>query len=146
VPGLGVVLEVRYTSPWPTEARAPGLELVAEVPGDLQVGRPVDVSLSASAPGGMALRVRHALPAGVQPDAVSLDALVAAGVIQRYALEEGAVVLEAPSRAQGAAFVARYRVIPTLAGTLHASVSSVAPLASAEQAVYVASPPWRVRP
>lgn len=144
VPGLGFLLDVRYTVPWPTAAGTPGLELDVERPKALVVGRPAEVSLNAAAPGGMALRIRHALPAGMRAETRSLDLLVVEGVITRFQLEEGVVVLDAPARAQGQALVVRYRVVPTFAGTLHAGASSVAPLYAPQRAVYAPSTSWSV--
>lgn len=144
VPGLGFSLEVRYAVPWPRASAEPGLELLVDREEPLRVGEPADIALTASAPGGMALRIRHALPAGVQPDVLSLEALIASGTLSDFRVEEGAVVLEAPARTQGQALLLRYRVVPTLAGSLYAGASRVSPLTSSI-GVYVPSPVWNVR-
>jgi hypothetical protein len=125
LPGLGFALTTSWREPF-GEPGEGGLELAVERADGAKVGRPLAVTLRATAPGGAALRVRHGLPAGCQPDLPSLDKLTSDGVISRYETEDGAVVLYAPSRRQGQAFVARYRVIPTLAGTLRGRPSEIA--------------------
>jgi hypothetical protein len=124
VPGLGYALAVKGFTPWP-KTPPPGLELAIGTAGDLRVGRPADVSLRAAAPAGLEITIRHALPAGVQPDTATLDALVADGTLRSYHREDGAVILEVPARSAGQSFSARYRAIPTLAGKLNAGASSI---------------------
>jgi hypothetical protein len=125
VPGLGYALALQAHVPWRSEASPVGLELAIEIPRDPQVGHPVDVQVRAAAPAGVAFTIRHALPAGVQSDAASLDALVSAGTIGSYHREDGALTLEVSGLAAGQIFGARYRVIPTLAGKLNASASTI---------------------
>jgi hypothetical protein len=83
------------------------------------------VQVHAAAPAGVAFTVRHALPAGVQSDVASLEALVSASTITSYRREDGAITLEVPPVAAGQTFGARYRVIPTLAGKLGAAASTI---------------------
>jgi hypothetical protein len=125
VPGLGYALALEAHVPWRSDAGPAGLELTIELGRDPQVGRPLDVQVHAAAPAGVAFTVRHALPAGVQSDVASLDALVAARTITSYRREDGATTLEVPPLAAGQTFGARYRVIPTLAGKLNASASTI---------------------
>jgi hypothetical protein len=89
------------------------------------VGRPADIKIRAAAPAGVAFTVRQALPAGVQSDAASLEALVAADTIESYHREDGAITLEVGALDAGESFSAHYRVIPTLAGKLGAGASSI---------------------
>jgi hypothetical protein len=145
VPGLGFALAFHYYVPWSLEDASDGLELSVDLAKDASVGRPVDVTLSAVAPASMALSIRQALPAGVQVDRPSLEALVGNGVITRFETEDGAVTLDAPARPQGETFVARYRVIPTLAGTLHSSASRIMPLGRPDAAFYVPPATWLVK-
>lgn len=125
VPGLGYALGFKVFVPWKTEPTAPGLELSISAPRDARVGQPVDIQVEAAAPAGLPFRIRHALPAGVQPDLASLDALVSAGTVTAHHREDGAIILEVGPLAAGAAYTARYRVIPTLAGKLSASASTI---------------------
>jgi hypothetical protein len=125
LPGLSFVLEVDYAVPWSAPSPDAGLNLVVDVPKGLAVGAPAEVALRAVAPGGAALRVVHGLPAGVDAVPASLEALVAAGVIERFEAKGGVVVLHAPPRRQGELFQAKYKVIPALAGTLRTRVASV---------------------
>ncbi len=145
VPGLGFALVISYYRPWTMEAPAEGIELTVDLSKDASVGRPVDVTLTAVAPASMSLSIKHALPAGMQVDRPSLDALVANGVIQRYRIEDGAVSMEAPSRAQGQTFSAHYRVIPTLAGTLHTSASTIVASGRPESPYFVPPSTWQVK-
>jgi hypothetical protein len=125
VPGLGYALALEAHVPWRSEAAPAGLELGVELGRDPQVGHPLDVQIHAAAPAGVPFTVRHALPAGAQSDVASLEALVAAGTITSYRREDGATTLEVPALAAGQTFAARYRVIPTLAGKLNASASTI---------------------
>jgi hypothetical protein len=145
VPGLGFAMTFSYYVPWPLEDATGGLELSVDLSKDAAVGRPVDVTLTAVAPASMALSIRQSLPAGVQVDRPSLDSLVSNGVITRFETEDGAVTLEAPARAQGQTFAARYRVIPTLSGTLHSSASTIMPLGRPDAASHVPPSTWIVK-
>lgn len=124
VPGLGYSLAIRYHTPWKLEAPKDGLELQVQRPTKLKVGRPIDVALAMSAP-SLPVKIRHAIPAGIQPDRLSLEALVSAGTITRFSVEDGAVLMYVPALVQGQSFVGRYRLVPTLSGSLRASASSV---------------------
>jgi hypothetical protein len=91
----------------------------------VKVGQAVEIALSAAAPAGAPMRIRHALPAGVVPDRESLEALVTEQAIKSYRAQDGAVVFEVEPRAPGQLFSARYRAIPTFAGLLHSGPSTV---------------------
>ncbi|MBI1949125.1 MAG: hypothetical protein HYS27_25780 [Deltaproteobacteria bacterium] len=123
VPGLSYVVSVDGAVPWPAPPPDAGLALQAELP-TLAVGRASTITLRATAPGGAGLRIEHALPAGVDAVEASLQALVEAGTISSFERPEGKVVMVVPEREQGSAFVARYSVIPSLAGTLQPTASS----------------------
>lgn len=143
VPGLSYVVSVDGATPWPTPPPDAGLALVVDRPA-LAVGRPAQVTVRATAPDGAGLRIEHALPAGVDAVRSSLDALVEAGTIVSFDLEEGRVVLSTPEREQGSAFVARFTVVPTLAGTLHPSASSSEIDGDESTRVYFPPAPWTV--
>jgi Alpha-2-macroglobulin family len=129
VPGLAYALALEAFVPWPRKpanaAASAGLELSVGVPRAARVGRPVDVTLRAAAPARLELTIRQALPAGVQPDTASLDALVTAGTIASYDRQDGVVAFRVPALTPGQVFAARYRAIPTLAGTLTTAPSSI---------------------
>jgi hypothetical protein len=122
--GLGYTLGLVAYVPWkPSEGG--GLELQTTVPEGLQVGRAAEVALTAAYPSGTGVALRYGLPAGVQHDTPSLDALVSAGTITRFETEDGAVTLHLPPLKPGDTWEGRFRVIPTLAGTLQAQPTSL---------------------
>ena len=125
VPGLGYSLELASYVAWDKPAAGGGLELAVPARVDAAVGAPVAVAITAVAPAGVALHIRQALPAGVQVDAPSLEAQVAAGVIQRFTASDGALDLYAAPLAPGVSFALDYRAIATLAGTLHTGPSLI---------------------
>lgn len=125
VPGLGYALALQSWVPWPVGARAAGLELSAPATIAAHVGKPTEIALRAVAPSGLPLTIRYSLPAGTQPDTPSLEALVSSGVIERFVTSDGAIDLEIQPLAPGQTLAATFRVIPTLAGTLHSSASSI---------------------
>lgn len=125
VPGLGFSLTVSGYVPWKPEPMNQGLELAIQQPSQAKVGEALAVEVTAAAPATEPVRIRHALPAGVEADKPSLDALVSQGLISSFHTEPGAVVLEVPVRAQPGPIHLAYKVIPTLGGTLHASASSI---------------------
>jgi hypothetical protein len=126
VPGLAFSIGWKFFVPWPAAPRGHGLELAIETPKETHAGQPADIALAAQAPAGIPLTLRHALPAGVQPDRASLDALVSSGAITSYTTEDGAVTMSIAAREVGQGFQARYRVIPTLSGKLTSGASSLA--------------------
>ncbi len=144
VPGLGFALALRAAVPWKQEAQA-GLELAVQVPSDAKVGQPSEVTLQASTPSGLPLVLRHGLPAGVQVDTGSLDALVREGKVASWDTEDGAVTLRLPPRGPGEPFQARFRVIPTLAGTLQGGASSLTTQSRPDLVSYVPPAIWAVR-
>ncbi|HMG21933.1 MAG TPA: hypothetical protein VK607_11465, partial [Kofleriaceae bacterium] len=125
VPGLGYSLELASYVAWDPPAAGGGLELAVPARVDAAVGAPVPIAITAVAPAGVALHIRQALPAGVQVDAPSLEAQVAAGVIQRFTASDGALDLYAAPLAPGKSFALGYRAIATLAGTLHTGPSLI---------------------
>jgi hypothetical protein len=125
VPGLGYSLVLQSFVPWEKSPVTGGLELSlpAEVSG--AVGKPVELAVTAVAPSAMELHLTHALPAGVQVDRPSLEALVSAGTISRFEIADGKVDLYIPALQPGQIFSAKYRAIPTLAGKLQSAASRI---------------------
>lgn len=123
VPGLGFSLSLLAWAPWEKQPASGGVEL--RLPERLtgSVGAPLSIDLSAAAPAGLPLHIQHSLPAGVTPDRQSLQALVDASVINRFELSDRRVDLYVNPLEPGRPFTAKYRVIPTLAGTLHTTAS-----------------------
>jgi hypothetical protein len=127
VPGLGYSLTLEAWVPWERATGATdGLELALPPTITATAGRATDVQLRAIAPSGTELHVHHALPAGVQVDTPSLEALVRGGVITRFEVSTGAVDLYVDALEPGQTFAATYKVIPTLAGTLQSPPSQIA--------------------
>ena len=145
VAGLGYAVEVTYYVPWEDSPQPVGwgLELVGASQG--RVGQPTVCTLRAMAPGQLPLVIRHVLPAGVEPDRGSLETLVREGLITGYTLESGAVIWKVPARPPGQTFVARYTVVPTLAGTLMSGASMVHPEGQPAQAAFVPPSAWHIQ-
>ncbi|MCA2977834.1 MAG: hypothetical protein INH37_06085, partial [Myxococcaceae bacterium] len=142
--GLGYTLGLTAYVPWRPSAGG-GLELDARVPEGLTVGRAADVALTAAFPAGASAALRLGLPAGVQPETPSLDALVSAGTITRYETEDGAVTLHLPLGSAGDTWRGALRVIPTLAGTLQAPPASLAVDGQPQTRRQFAPKPWVIR-
>ena len=145
VPGLGFSLTLGAYVPWRASEAGRGLELAVKGPAEVKVGLPAEVTVQAAAPAGMALTLRQGLPAGVQVDRPSLDTLVREGKVASYEVEDGAVSLTLPPRGAAEPFNARFRVIPTLAGTLQAGASSLTPLGRSDLVFHVPPTTWAVR-
>ncbi len=145
VPGLGFSLTLQAHVPWKDEAPTPGLELKVAMPDSLEVGKASDVKLTVAAPAGTATVLKLALPAGVQADRPPLDALVSSGRISRFEAEDGALKLHLPAQAAGSTFEAAVRVVPTLAGTLHADATTLAPEGRPQLARTFKPAVWKVK-
>jgi hypothetical protein len=144
VPGLGFSLTLNAYVPWKAE-KGQGLELAVKAPAEARVGQPVDVTVQAATPAGMALELRYALPSGAQVDMQSLERLQQEMKVSSYEVEDGAVTLSLPPRGPGELFQATFRVVPTLAGTLQGGASSLFPVARPELVSYVPPSTWTVR-
>ena len=125
VPGLGFSLALQSWVPWEKQTTQNGLELALPARLTGTVGKPIEIAMTAIAPSNMPVHIRHALPAGVQVDRPSLEALVAQGVVTRFELADGKIDLHIASLQPGQTFNVKYRVIPTLAGTLRAQASLI---------------------
>lgn len=124
VPGLGYALALDSWVPWTAE-RGAGVELAVPARVAAKLGAPVALEVTAVAPSALPLHIQHALPAGVQVDTPSLEALVAGGAIQRFVASDGVVDLYAAGLAPGQTFAISYRAIATLGGTLHSGPSLI---------------------
>ncbi|MBJ6761605.1 hypothetical protein JGU66_12590 [Myxococcaceae bacterium JPH2] len=144
VSGLGFSLSLAATVPWKAEAQG-GLQLAVKAPTEAKVGQPVELSLQAAAPSGVALELRQGLPAGVQVDPVGLDTLVREGHVTSWHAEDGAVTLVLPPRGVGEPFQARLRVVPTLAGTLQGGAATLSVLGRPDLVSRVPPTTWAVR-
>jgi hypothetical protein len=111
VAGLGFAFHLDGYVPWASQARSDGIELQAALPGDLRVGQPAVVSLTIAAPAGRALKVVHALPAGVVGEA-------GLGAIPGLTVKEGRVEVEIGGLSPGEVWKGSYTVVPTLGGSL----------------------------
>lgn len=143
IAGLGFSLQVEGFVPWSQQAVSGGLELQLPMKLAGQVGKPVDIAITAIAPQGMELHLTQALPAGVQVDTPSLQKLVDAGVIARFETADGRVELFVAALSPGQVFTATYRAIPTLAGTLHGAASKIE---SGSHEHWVPPTTWTIRP
>jgi hypothetical protein len=142
VPGLGFSFTAEAWTPWPKQPVKNGLELGLAPAMTAIVGRPTDVDVTAIAPAGMRFHIQQALPAGVQVDKPSLQALVDGGTIERFQSADGTVDLYVGPLQPGQTFSAKYRVIPTLGGTLHTSASIIE---SGASRFFVPPTTWSIR-
>ncbi|HEU0030653.1 MAG TPA: alpha-2-macroglobulin family protein [Kofleriaceae bacterium] len=125
VPGLGYSLALQAWVPWEKQSTQQGLELALPAKVDASVGKATEIAITAIAPSGIPVHVQHALPAGVQVDRPSLEALVASGAVQRFEIADGKIDLHLAPLAPGQTFTAKVKVIATLAGTLHTGASMI---------------------
>ncbi|MCA9667456.1 MAG: hypothetical protein KC503_17775 [Myxococcales bacterium] len=124
VAGLGFALTLVDRVPWKAH-KGGAIELRVTAPKAPRVGAAAEIKLNATAPAGRPLRVRLALPAGVQVDRAHLDRLVRSGTLTRYAVTDAQVDLFAPSLQPAKILNVALRVIPTLAGTIHSGPASL---------------------
>lgn len=146
VAGLGFGLTLSSYVAWKDEGGQGGLELQVEVPKELKVGRAAALALTAAAPTGEPVALRLSLPAGVQPDGPSLDALVSAGQVLRYETEDGAATLHLKPLDSGGTFQGTVKVVPTLAGSLQAPPSKLTPERRPQLARAFAPRTWKIAP
>jgi hypothetical protein len=145
VPGLGFSFALMTWVPWKKETAPSGVELALESATAVDADKAVNVTVVANAPEGMPLRIHHSLPAGFQPDTSSLDNLVSEGRITSYRTEEGGVNLDVAGLEAGQTFTVRYRVIPTLVGSLHSAASTVSLVSQPETIYHLPPVAWTVQ-
>ena len=114
----------RLRSPWQKEAHD-GLELALSTAMHGAVGKPTDVAVSAIAPSGVGLHIEQSLPAEIQVDTPSLQALVAAGTIRASTSPTASSSTPRASSFPASCSPATYRVIPALAGTHSRTTASL---------------------
>jgi hypothetical protein len=142
VPGLGFSLTAHAWTPWPKQQVKGGLELASPATVTATVGKPQPVTLTAIAPAGMPLHIQQALPAGVQIDKPSLDALVSGGSVSRYQVADGKLDLYVSALQPGQTWSATYRAIPTLGGTLRTTASMIE---AGMTQIFVPPTTWTIR-
>lgn len=142
VAGLGYALALTSWVPWDKAAVHGGLELALPPTVAGEVGKPTELAIAAIAPSNVPLHITEALPAGVQVDTPTLDGLVTGGQIARYEVADGKVDLYVAGLAPGQTFAVKLRVIPTLAGTLHAPASE---LDAGGAATHVPPTTWTIK-
>lgn len=146
VPGLGYSLTIQGFVPWEKSTVKAGLELALPAKVEGTVGKPVEVAVTAVAPSGMPLHIEQALPAGVQVDRPSVEALVAEGKITRFVIADGKLELFVPALLPGHTFAVTYRAIPTLAGSLRSAASKIeSTVGGTEHVFHVPPTSWVVR-
>jgi len=124
VPGLGFSLELTHWVPW-GKSELLGSELSVELPKNMRVGNAAAISVQAIVPSGTLFEVELALPAGVQLDGASLEALVQSGVLRSYREVDGKVTLLAAALSPAQRFAASVRIIPTLSGRLQSGPATI---------------------
>jgi hypothetical protein len=126
VPGLAFSLTQTAYLPWEGDPDQDGFSLKVSASGPAAVGETLPCRLQAAVPGGEPFTVSLELPAGVEVEQRSLQALVDQGSILAFESREGRLELSAPSLASGAVFDATVELVPTLAGSLNWGGASLA--------------------
>lgn len=142
VPGLAFTAVARDYVPW-TQLPPAGLDLNVSRE-DMVVGETSSLRLALSAPSGVALDVSVGLPAGVEPLATALDAMVATGRAASWRGEDGRVTITGV-RTEGGAWATTIPVTPTLAGVLLADAARVWPSGQPEAAYSRVPERWTIR-
>ncbi len=126
VPGLAFTLTQTAYLPWEGDPDAEGFSLKVSAGGPSAVGETLPCRLQAAVPGGEPFQLSLELPAGVEVEQRSLQALVSQGSILAFDASEGRLELSAPALASGAVFDATVELVPTLAGSLQWGGASLA--------------------
>jgi hypothetical protein len=145
VPGLGFSLALESWVPWGEPADDQGLEANMVLPEQIRVGQPATIALQAAAPSQTPFTIEQHLPAGVQPDEDSLQALVDSNALRGFETEDGLIRMAVTALEPGEALSIQYDVIPTLGGSLQSGPLSVFP--DTQPALTVHYPPevWAIR-
>ncbi|HEY4181258.1 MAG TPA: alpha-2-macroglobulin family protein [Kofleriaceae bacterium] len=126
VPGLGFSLALRGWVPWEKQTVQSGLEMsLTPETVSAEVGKPVEVTLTAIAPSGTPIKIVQSLPAGVQVDTPSLELLQSSGLITKFEASDGKLELTVAPLQPGTTFFGQYKLIPTLAGSLRSAASTL---------------------
>ena len=81
--------------------------------------------IEATAPANTQFAITLMVPAGVDIDRASIDALVSTARVSHYELDDDQLTLHVAAVAPGQAFGAELRVIPTIAGAIQSGPQSV---------------------
>ncbi len=144
VPGLAYSFQLVAFTPWKAVA-AGGLSLTVATPPTFTAGQAGQLTLTAGVPANTTMTLTLPLPAGVQHDTPSLDALVSSGKVTRYETQDGLITLHLPPQAAGAVYSAALRVVPTLAGTLQSGPPTLAPETQPQLVKAFSPSTWTVR-
>ena len=125
VPGLGYSLSVTDWVKWPDAPQTQGVELIVTPPGQPKVGRANTLRVQANAPSGESIAITLALPAGVQVDQPSLEAMQHDGTLASYEIDDDQLQLTFAALEPAKLLDASIRVIPTLAGSLQSGASTM---------------------
>ncbi len=135
VPGLAFTLTQTAYLPWEGDPGAEGFSLKVSPTAGSAVGETLPCRLQAAVPGGEAFTIVLELPAGVEVEQRSLQALVSQGGIQAFDASEGRLELVAPALSSGAVFDATVELVPTLAGSFEWGGASLALAADPDRRV-----------
>ena len=123
VAGLGFHLETSTWVAWPPQSKDKGLEIDATPPGELAVGQMSAWKIEVAAPASSAFSVHLAVPAGVQLDRASIEAI--SGLLSGFELDDEQLTLHVQPVQPGQTFSAELRVIPTIAGSIQSGPQMV---------------------
>ena len=126
VPGLAFSLTQTAYLPWEGDPGAEGFSLKVSTAGPPAVGETLACRLQAAVPGGEPFTVALELPAGVEVEQRSVQALVDQGSILAFDTSQGRLEISAPAVASGAVFDATVELVPTLAGAFQWGGASLA--------------------
>ncbi len=118
VPGLAFTLTQTAYLPWKGDTGSDGFGLKVTLEGTPTVGETLPCRLQAAVPGGEPFEVELELPAGVEVERSSLQALLDQGSITAFDTSRGHLEISGPALASGAVFDATVELVPTLAGEL----------------------------
>lgn len=118
VPGLAFTLTQTAYLPWKGDPGSEGFGLKVSILGTPTVGETLPCRLQAAVPGGEAFVVELELPAGVEVERASLQALQEQGSITAFDTRDGWLEFHGPALSSGAVFDATVELVPTLGGEL----------------------------
>jgi hypothetical protein len=118
VPGLAFTLTQTAYLPWEGDPGSEGFSLRVDASSAVAVGETLPCRLQAAVPGGEPFELELELPAGVEVEQRSLQALVNQGAITAFDTSQGRLEISGPALASGAVFDAVVELVPTLSGSL----------------------------
>ncbi len=135
VPGLAFTVTQTAYLPWEGDPGGEGFGLRVSTPGPSAVGETLPCRLQAAVPGGESFEIVLELPAGVEVEHRSLEALVSQGSVLSFDSTEGRLVLVAPALASGSVFDATVELVPTLAGRFQWGGAAIALVSAPDRRV-----------